>query len=297
MPAILPSDFRDAAVSAFRRRIIQRLNEGIQDPDDLLVPFLHQARSYAASDGLILLDVPVEAGQGELVRMPDKSLVTLATTYRPGGRARVLAQLGAFKTGKSFGSALFAASFACIPNGRISLVGNEYDMCEPEFEYILDFLLSDRGLQLGYKSLANRPRDGKMYLDLENGCRFEARSWERKDALKGKEIDLYLYCEAYQLPGLECYTDFSQNLRARRGYAMMATTPERPWVDELHQHGHTQDPGFEAWSCTCDVPGSANPYTFDAPTMERDRLLMTSEKFAIHHLGKLGTDRKSTRLN
>src|SRR3990167_11379644 len=94
-------------------------------------------------------------------------------------------------------------------------------------------------------SLQNRPRDGKMWMDLANGCRFEARSWERKDTLKGKEIDLYLYCEAYQLPGLECFTDFSQNLRARDGYAVFATTPDRPWVKELHDRSHSGEEEFK----------------------------------------------------
>lgn len=207
---------------------------------------------------------------------------------RPGGRARVIADLGAFKIGKSWSSALWASSFACIPGARVQLVGAEYDICSPEFEYMVEFLLSERGMNMKADSLQNRPRDGRMWLDLPNGARFEAKSWERKDTLKGKEIDCYLYCEAYMLPGLECYTSFSQNLRKRDGYAIFATTPDRPWVNEIHNAAHSGLPEFAAWHCTCSVHSSSNPYTFDQGAMNRDRNLMTREKFAIHYEGKLG---------
>jgi hypothetical protein len=156
-------------------------------------------------------------------------------------------------------------------------------MCEPEFNYLVEFLL-DR-LELPKKSLVNRPRQGDMFLELTNGARFEAKSWERKESLKGKENDAYIYCEAYQLPGIECFTSFSQNLRARRGYAYFATTPDRPWIKQLHELGHGADP---EWHCTCSVGAEANPYTFDAVAKVRDEKLMTREKFAIHYGGQLG---------
>jgi hypothetical protein len=124
-----------------------------------------------------------------------------------------------------------------------------------------------------------------MWLDLENGCRYEAKSWERKDTLKGKEIDAYCFCEAFMLPGIECLTSNSQNLRARRGYAIFPTTPDRPWVKELHGLGHGED---EEWHCTCSVGAEVNPFTFDARSKVRDEKLMTREKFAIHYEGKLG---------
>jgi hypothetical protein len=183
------------------------------------------------------------------------------------------------------GAGLWATGFAAVPDARVQLVGLEYDICAPEFDYICEALLSANGLGLKAASLQNRPRDGKMWLDLENGARYEARSWERKDSLKGKEIDAYIYCEAYQLPGIECFTSFSQNLRARRGYAVFATTPDRPWVKLLHELGHGSDP---EWHCTCGIDAAVNPHTYDAKARERDRSLMTREKYAIHYGGQLG---------
>lgn len=271
---------RDQILTDFRRRVCERME---------FVPFVHQAEWWAASDGLILRPEIVTPGEGYLVRLPDNSLAWYRTDPRPAGRARVLADLGAFKAGKSKGGAMWASGFAAVPEARVSLVGLEYDICAPEFEYLVEALLGESGMNLRYESLQNRPRDGRMWLDLPNGTRYEAKSWERKDTLKGKEIDAYLFCEAYMLPGIECYTGVAQNLRARKGYALFATTPDRPWVSELHERGH----GVLAdWHCTCSVPASVNPFTFDQSAMDRDNPakggLMTQERFAIAYEGKLG---------
>lgn len=272
--AIVPNDLRDELISAFREKVCERLE---------VAPFLHQRTVWAASDGLELTGVEDEVGLP--VRLETGGIIRVATRPRPAGRARFLADLGAFKIGKSFGAALWGSGFACIPGAKVSLVGLEYNICEPEFSYLLEFLCSQRGMNLKFKSLVNRPRQGDMYLELVNGAVFECRSWERKESLKGKENDAYIYCEAYQLPGIECFTSFSQNLRARRGYAYFATTPDRPWIKLLHEMGHGHDP---EWHCTCSVGAEANPFTFDIKAKERDKSLMTREKYEIHYNGQLG---------
>jgi hypothetical protein len=274
-------EMRDAMMTEFRQRVFARMD---------FVPFPHQAEWILAGDGWLLGDgSPAEGEPRYEVRMPDMSTEWRAITPRPGGRARVLADLGAYKAGKSKGGGMWATGFAAIPEARVSLVGLEYDICAPEFEYIVEALLSEQGMNLKYDSLQNRPRDGRMWLDLPNGARYEAKSWERKDTLKGKEIDAYLFCEAYMLPGIECYTSVAQNLRARKGYGLFATTPDRPWVGAFHDRGHGLLPD---WHCTCSVPSSVNPFTFDQGAMDRDDPskggLMTREKFAIAYQGKLG---------
>jgi hypothetical protein len=268
------NDTRDALVSLFRERVCERLG---------VSPFLHQRQVWAATDGLELTGE--ETPDGLSVRLEAGTVVRVGTRPRPQGRARFVADLGAFKIGKSYGAALWGAGFAAVPGAKVSLVGLEYNICEPEFTYLCEFLLSDRGLGLKAKHHVNRPRQGDMYLELGNGAVFECRSWERKESLKGKENDAYIYCEAYQLPGIECFTSFSQNLRARRGYAYFATTPDRPWIKLLHEMGHGADP---EWHCTCSVGAEANPFTFDARAKERDVKLMTKEKYEIHYNGQMG---------
>lgn len=274
MAGRIDNDLRDSLISAFRERVCETLE---------VAPFLHQRQVWAASDGLELTG---EADpNGCSVRTESGEILHVGVRPRSQGRARFLADLGAFKIGKSYGAALWAAGFAAVPGAKVSLVGLEYNICEPEFSYLCEFLLSSRGMNLKAKSHVNRPRQGDMYLELQNGAVFECRSWERKESLKGKENDAYVYCEAYQLPGIECFTSFSQNLRARRGYAYFATTPDRPWIKQLHELGHGADP---EWHCTCSVGAEVNPYTYDERAKKRDQTLMTREKYEIHYNGQLG---------
>lgn len=273
MAGKVDNDTRDQLVTLFRERVCERVG---------VAPFLHQREVWAATDGLALTGE--EDPNGLSVRT-DNGVILAGYIPRPNGRARFVSDLGAFKIGKSFGAGLWATGFAAVPDARVTLVGLEYSIAEPEFTYICDFLLSQQGMNLKARTLTNRPRQGDMFLELTNGARFEAKSWERKDALKGKEIDAYLYCEAYQLPGIECFTSFSQNLRARRGFAYFATTPDRPWIKQLHELGHGADP---EWHCTCSVGAEVNPFTYDPKAKVRDEKLMTKEKFAIHYNGRMG---------
>ena len=276
----VPVPLRDRLVTEFRQFLCTQMD---------FVPFVHQAAWWATTDGYELTDevVPPDTPDAVYARQPDGECVWLRQTPRVHGRAKVVAELGAYKSGKSAGAGLWAASFGAVPNARVYLVGNEYDMCAPEFEYLLEALCSERGLNQTPLSLQNRPKDGRLWLELENGARFEARSWERAESLKGKEVDAYIYCEAYQLPGIECFTSVAQNLRVRKGYAVFPTTPDRPWVGVFHDHGH-DDPEFPEWVCKCAIPATVNPYSFDQAAMDRDRTLLTREKFSIAYLGKLG---------
>jgi hypothetical protein len=270
----IDNDTRDLLITEFREAVCEKLE---------VAPFMHQRQVWCAGDGIELTGE--EDPSGLSIRLQSGEFIRAGYRARPQGRARFMADLGAFKIGKSFGAALWASGFAAVPGARVNLVGLEYDICEPEFSYLCEFLLSERGMNLKADSIQNRPRDGKMYMDLPNGAQFVARSWERKDTLKGKEIDAYVYCEAYQLPGIECFTSFSQNLRARRGYAYFATTPDRPWIKQLHELGHGADP---EWHCTCSVGAEVNPFTFDPRAKERDAALMTREKYEIHYNGRMG---------
>lgn len=286
MAGTLTNSQRDTIITAFRDRICDKMG---------FTPFPHQAAWWAASDGLLL--VPHQHDEdGWDVIVPEDPNAPLkgvrkerwAVIPRDKGRAKVLSLLGSFKVGKSAGTGIWAAAFAAAPGAKVSLVGLEYDATAPEFEYILEALLSEKGMGLKADSWVNRPRDGKMWIDFPNGARFDTRSWERRESLKGKEVDAYIFCEAYQLPGIECYTSVSQNLRVREGYAVFPTTPDRPWVKELRDKSLSDDPAFSDWFCESDVDASNNPFSYDPRARDRDKQIMTREKFVIHYEGKVG---------
>ena len=277
----VPPPLRDRLITEFRRFLCEQID---------FIPFEHQADWWVTTDGYTLTEqvaAPETTDPRITLRLPPGTVETRCLAPRPAGRAKVVAELGAYKSGKSAGAGLWAASFAAVPNALVYLVGNEYDMCAPEFDYILESLCSERGLNQKPTSLQNRPKDGRLWLELENGARFEARSWERSESLEGKEVDAYIYCKAYQLPGIECFTSIAQNLRVREGYAVFPTTPDKPWVGIFHDNGHGHR-DFPQWVCKCGVPAMVNPYSFDQQAMDRDKHLLTREKFSIAYLGKLG---------
>lgn len=279
---------RDALIAMFRRKVYAA--NGI-------TWFPHQAEWQLATEGWTL--TPMLPGPGQpytLVRVPDPNDPTGQSGIneprfiqpRIGGVAHVASDLAAYKGGKSFGGALWLAGFAIVAND-VHLIGYEYSTSEPEFNYLCDFLLSERGMNMKAVKLANDRVHGRMQLWLPTGAKFEVKTWERKEALKGKRVLAYYYAEAYQLPGLEVFTSISQNLRELRGFAAFTTTPDRPWIGTLHDMGHGADPD---WHCTCGVDGRQNPYTFDQKARDRDdpdkNGIMTRERFAIAWQGQLG---------
>ena len=143
----IPPAMRDEMITGFREKVCQELG---------IVPFEHQRAWWARADGQVLMPQSKLGYPETTVKLYDGSLAVRSLHPRENGRAKVVAELAAYKAGKSYGAALWAAGFAAVPQGRVYLVGIEYDMCAPEFEYLLEFLLSDRGLKLPYESLQNR---------------------------------------------------------------------------------------------------------------------------------------------
>lgn len=234
-----------------------------------------------------------------------------AAVPRPGGPAHKASDMSSFKGGKSKSAGMWATGFSCLPGGTVELIGNEYINSEHEFTYLTEALLSGKRAPVKkYKHLYNDVKAGRMFLELENGMSYEAKSWSNKGSLRGGQITAYLYNEAYQLPGLEVYTGQSQNLRVEKGFAGFTTTPDKPWVKILHTMGHGRNPD---WHCVCGNTAYINPYAFDlngfmddlpdwdtlkenAPELmelaessgRQPGALMSREKFLISWLGQLG---------
>ena len=289
---------RDAAVADFRRIVYSTIG---------FIPFHHQAEWQLASEGWTLqYQEPVPGDHYTTIAIPDSTDTTFdleqrhqhilhvnrTIVPREGGIARYCADLAANKAGKSYGAAAWMTGFAILPRALVQVIGAEYSICEHEFSYLCEFLCSEppRGMNLQYTHLVNDPRNGRMRLQLKRtGTTFECKSWDNKQSLKGSKVTAFIYAEAYQLPGMECFTSIAQNIRQLRGWALWPTTADRPWVGALHDMGHGSNPDFH---CTCGVRDSVNPITFDQKARDRDDPekggIMTREKFEIIHNGRLG---------
>lgn len=290
---------RDRIVATFRRRVYETIG---------FAPFFAQADWQVASEGWTLVDAEPTVGQRYIwISVGDPTDTTFVNEQRQqrlmtvrrllvprletGVVAHHLTELASFKAGKSYGLAAWMCGFAVLPNAQVDLVGLEYSTSEPEFGYLIEFLLSEKpyGMGLRFNHKVNDVRNGRMLLELTNGMTYACRSWKQREQLKGRKKTAYVYTEAYQLPGLVCYSSVRQNLRQLTGFAAFATTPDRPWVGYLHDRGHGADPD---WHCTCNVADHTNPVTFsqharDAADPDKGGVL-TKEKFAIAHNGALG---------
>lgn len=289
---------RDRAVANFRRIVYDQIG---------FTPFEHQADWQLASEGWSLQYAEPQPGDYyTTIGIPDASDLGFDAEQRhqrilrvrrkivprlgDGTVARYLADLAANKAGKSYGTSAWLTGFAVLPNALVQLIGAEYGICEHEFTYLCEFLCSERGMNLKYKQLVNDKRNGRMRLELkQTGMVYECKSWDNQRALKGAKVTCFVYCEAYMLPGMECFTSIAQNIRQLRGWAVWPTTADRPWVGALHDMGHGENP---EWHCTCGIRDDVNPVTFDQRARDRDDPdkggIMTREKFEIIHNGKLG---------
>lgn len=290
-----------------RNQLVATTRHQIYDRCGLTL-FPHQAEWQLATEGWTLTDQHARRGLPFVNVLhtnplyPDSpesaTVVPRLVTPRTGGVARVAWDLASYKSGKSFSAAGWMSGFVFVPGARVEIIGLEYSSAEPEFEYLEQFLLSERGpLGLGGLNLPknrvqvhhNDPDHGRMQLKIARGANFLVRSWNRKDALKGKKVTAYVYAEAYQLPGLSCFTSVSQNLRELAGFAVFPTTPDEPWVAVGHRLGHGTDP---EWHCTCGVDAKQNPYSYSQKDRDRDNPdkggILTREKYDIAWCGLLG---------
>lgn len=225
----------------------------------------------------------------------------------PSGRIRpqTIVLSGAFKCGKSEVGGVVPGSFAICPGLKWDFWGMEYEICAPEFEYLLDALLSERGLNLpyvpdftgdellGYTRWKCEPKLGRMHLTLSNGTQFICRSLKqametKSDPLKGKEMDGFSICEVYQIPSIQSVLGYRQNLAARRGYYVMPSTPDRPVMDEINDRADPGNEEYEAWIGVKEVPRRENPFAFVLSDYIEDLQTFSQEEITVYWDGKSG---------
>ena len=220
-------------------------------------------------------------------------------------RPRVVSISGSFKLGKSVFGGIVPSSFGICPDLKWDVYGTEYDICEPEFEYILDCFLGEAGLNLpkadgptgshlrGWLRWKNDPALGRMYLELSNGARYTCRSLRKAletktDPLKGKERDGFSVAEVYQFPSIQSLLSYRQNLAVRQGYYIMPSTPDRPIMDEVNMRSDPENDEFPTWIGVSEVHRRENPYAFVLEDFYEDLKTFSQEEFTVYWEGKSG---------
>ena len=150
------------------------------------------------------------------------------------------------------------------------LVGPDYDLCRPEFTYLVEALGS-----LDAIDTLTWPTGQSSRLTLRNGAMIATRTAQRALRLAGQAPDGILGCEAAQL-SYESFLRLSGRLAERRGWMWLSGTFEgsRGWYAERFRAWQTDNPDQAA---SFSIPTWANRTLFPGGRKdpEIERLAMT----------------------
>ena len=138
--------------------------------------------------------------------------------------ARIRLVAGGERAGKSRSAAM--ELFGRLLEGRLYwLVGPEYEMCRPEFEYILDACR-----QIDAVASVRSPGGSRCELVTRTGARIVSRSAREPERLAAEAPDGILGCEAAQLPA-SVFLRLRGRIAERRGWLWLSGTFEgsRGW--------------------------------------------------------------------
>ncbi len=167
--------------------------------------------------------------------------------------ARIRLIAGGERAGKSRSGAM--ELFGRLLEGQLYwLVGPEYDLCRPEFEYVLDACR-----QIDAVASVRHPASSRCELITRTGARIVTRSALEPERLAAEAPDGILGCEAAQLPE-SVFLRLRGRIAERRGWLWLSGTFEgsRGWYAEK----------FRAW----ELAGRSDARAFSIPSWENRAL-------------------------
>jgi hypothetical protein len=222
----------------------------------------------------------------------DKNKYFDMVNYQPHGRqwlfhrskARFKVVVAGRRAGKSLMTAKDIEPMLMVPNKRVWLVGNTYDLAEKEFRVIWDDMIIRLGFGQDKRVIkAYNRKQGNMFIKFPWNTIIECRSAERKETLVGDSLDLVVLCEAAKHLRETWERFLRPALSDRRGSAIFSTTPEgQNWVYELWQHGQNPRPeyvDYQSWSYPSWENDVIYPGGYDDPEIQLMRLTMSSDEF------------------
>ena len=168
--------------------------------------------------------------------------------------ARIRLIAGGERAGKSRSAAMELAG-RFLEGQLYWLVGPDYDLCRPEFAYLIEALEALDAIE----TLATPTGQSNRML-LRNGTVIATRTAQRAMRLAGQAPDGILGCEAAQL-SYESFLRLSGRLAERRGWLWLSGTFEgsRGWYAERFRAWQTDNPEEAA---SFSVPSWANRTLF-----------------------------------
>ena len=176
------------------------------------------------------------------------------TAHNSEARIRLIA--GGERAGKSRSAAMEVAG-RFLEGQLYWLVGPDYDLCRPEFTYLVESLESLDAIET-----LSTPSGQSNRMTLRNGTVIATRTAQRALRLAGQAPDGILGCEAAQL-SYEAFLRLSGRLAERRGWLWLSGTFEgsRGWYAEKFRAWQTDNPdqaasfSIPSWSNRTLFPG------------------------------------------
>lgn len=199
--------------------------------------------------------------------------------------ATVLQLVGAEGAGKSQVTAAEIA--ACVPwCDLVYLVGQTYDNTHPEFNYLVEMLMTLGALDL---AAVHQPKQGSWEMTTITGCRIVTLSVERGAAsiiARGEQPDIIALAEAGIISSYGVFLSAVRRARRKRGRVILVGTlkDDFGWyaslVDELQAPGNPwrgETVNLPAWTNTHLYPGGRDDpeILYLEATMPHDEFLRT----------------------
>jgi len=226
----------------------------------------------------------IEEGYGVLATMlqmlkvvPTKEQWKILRSLR-----RIMLICGGVRGGKSFVLSMILMSRMDWRKEQLFwLVGQNYPLTKPEFNYLVD-MTSRVGL---LKKASKRVDPG--YIELKNGTLIETKSADDPKSLVGHAVDGVLGCEASQID-LDSYYRMIERVAEKRGWVALGGTMERSlgWYPKFFQAwrngtGDSQSFSLPSWTNLHIFPeGREDP---EILRMERE---MPPDLFSEHVAGE-----------
>lgn len=160
---------------------------------------------------------------------------------------------GGARAGKSLWGSMEGTPLVLSPDVRGWIVGPEYDVCQREFEYILEAVETDEirrdwAPMLRKGRIRNSPKNGDMELKLDwgdAGISFvRCKSAERPKSLMGETLDWVMVVEASLIPRMIWERRLQMRLVNRQGIALFPSSPDGTgWYDDLFKSGLNGEEG------------------------------------------------------
>lgn len=200
--------------------------------------------------------------------------------------ARYIMVVAGTRGGKSFTTAHEALVTFFLPDARIWLVGQQYNVADKEFDWIEERLLSwrieDKSAVEFFGINIHKPKFGSRRITSPWGSYIETKSCKEPEKLLGVELDLIVLCEPHHIAWKIWQQMLRGRLASRKGRVIGAATGcgYSTLMRKFLQRGKSEEEKWSEWYAL-SYSSDKNPYfpkeEFEAAREELDEKIFLEQ--------------------